>query len=90
MSSLAHPSTLRALRERAGLSQRELAQRADVASNTIRNAEAGAVPHPFHREAIDRALRAALIVALVKEGLEEIEAPLVDWTATIEEGEVAA
>jgi transcriptional regulator with XRE-family HTH domain len=51
---------LRPLRLRAGLSQRELARRACVASNTVANAERGHVPLRPTQERIARALAAVL------------------------------
>jgi transcriptional regulator with XRE-family HTH domain len=50
---------LRALRYEVGLSQRELARRAGVASNTVRHAERGSVPEPESRRAIATALARA-------------------------------
>lgn len=51
---------LQALRLQAGLSQRELARRANVASNTIANAERGQVPLRPTQERIADALSEVL------------------------------
>lgn len=51
---------LRAFRRRAALSTRDLGELADVAANTIRNAELGAWPYPRNQDKIARALSRAL------------------------------
>jgi transcriptional regulator with XRE-family HTH domain len=68
---------LSALRQQVGLSQRELARRAGVASNTVRSAELGSVPGPEPRRRIATALAraAACHAANVAAGLRADDNP---------------
>jgi len=69
--------TLRSLRIEAALSQRELGRRADVAPNTVRNAERGHIPLTENQERIAAVLSSVLKLSIGRYDLW----PLVDEEA---------